>query len=84
MNPILFTHYLDDNNDADLIVTRDDILTDVNSLECGSLNKDDSVIYDDYLAFVLNGINTYEDSDEWVVLMISLCLVENGSDICKE
>ena len=42
MNPILFTHYLDDNNDADLIVTRDDILTDVNSLECGSLNKDDT------------------------------------------
>ena len=84
MNPVSFTHYLDDISDADLIVTHDDISTDVNSLECGSLNKDDSVIYDDYLAFVLNGINTYKDSDEWVVLMINWCLLEDGSDICEE
>ena len=84
MNPILFTHFLDGTANSELIETRDDISIDINLLECGSPIESGSVIYDVYLAYILNGINTCEDTDEWVLLTISLCLPEDGSDICEE
>ena len=80
MNPILFTHYLYGSADSEVIEIRDDTSSEVDLLKCGSSNKSDSVIYDDYFAHLC--VNTHKDTDEWVVLMINLCLPEDGSVVC--
>ena len=64
MTPILFiiTHCLD-ATDVVRMETRNDISAIVNLLDCGSPNKNDGIMCDDDFAYILNGINIYEDSD---------------------
>ena len=42
------------------------------------------VSYNDFLEFILNGIHTYEDNGEWIILMTNLWLPEDGSGVCEE
>ena len=72
-----------DSVDAERVQSRNNVSEMVN-LVCGLSSSIDSVIYDDYLVYIMNGIYIYKNVRKWIVSVVNLCLPDDRSDICAE